>query len=213
VKLRSRAEGPHWRRGRTISFAARSAKRTTRHGPLQRLSGCTARWLGSAILAVLVEQNQSCDRRKKQPKKEPQPSISSCRLRPVGTKESKQVENHSFRCVVHDLYPALFMWRVTMRRKKCSLTVKLSSRTTPPDRRRGRTLSPRACGDPAAHHGPLQRLLGVTLASVLRAEMSERLHTFRVRTSLSPTPAQGRAANRDPRAWLRTPRGSAIVRT
>ena len=42
----------------------------------------------------------------------------------------------------------------------CGLTVKLRGRTTTPDKRRGRTLSPGACGaKPAAHHGPLQRLL------------------------------------------------------
>jgi len=43
----------------------------------------------------------------------------------------------------------------------CGLTVKLRGRTTTPDRRRGRTLSPSARGaKPQAHHGPLQRLLG-----------------------------------------------------
>ena len=41
------------------------------------------------------------------------------------------------------------------------LTVKLRGRTTTPDRRRGRTLSPGARGaKPLTHHGPLQRLLG-----------------------------------------------------
>jgi hypothetical protein len=98
---------------------------------------------------------------------------------------------------------------------QCRLTVKLSGRTTTPDWRRGPTISSGTRGaKPQALHGPLQRLLGVTLVSVpLWAEMSERLHTFQVQTSLSPTPAQGRAAKRDARAWLGTPRGSAIVRT
>src|SRR5205085_5797067 len=42
------------------------------------------------------------------------------------------------------------------------LTVKLRGRTTTPDKRRGRTLSAGARGaKPQAHHGPLQRLLGV----------------------------------------------------
>src|SRR5947208_2308210 len=42
------------------------------------------------------------------------------------------------------------------------LTVKLRGRTTTPDERRGRTLSPSARGaEPPTPHGPLQRLLGV----------------------------------------------------
>src|SRR2546426_1123855 len=41
----------------------------------------------------------------------------------------------------------------------CGLTVKLSGRPTPPDKRRGRTLSSSARGaKPLTHHGPLQRL-------------------------------------------------------
>src|SRR2546430_181848 len=46
----------------------------------------------------------------------------------------------------------------------CLLTVKLRGRTTTPDERRGRTLSPRARGDTTAPHGPLQRLLGGVVA-------------------------------------------------
>src|SRR5947207_2627781 len=41
------------------------------------------------------------------------------------------------------------------------LTVKLSGRTQASDWSRGRTLSSRARGDTAEHHGPLQRLLEV----------------------------------------------------
>src|SRR5437763_13329987 len=42
----------------------------------------------------------------------------------------------------------------------CLLTVKLRGRTTTPDRRRGRTLSPGARGaKQTTPHGPLQRLL------------------------------------------------------
>ena len=112
----------------------------------------------TAILVVLVEQNQSCDWRKEQPKKEPQPSISFCGLRPVGAKESKQVENQSFRCVVHALLPALFKWRITVR-KGCGLTVKLRGRTEAPGRgaEGAQFLSARGA-KPQAHHGPLQRL-------------------------------------------------------
>jgi len=44
--------------------------------------------------------------------------------------------------------------------------VKLRGRTTTPDRRRGCTLSPGARGaQPPTPHGPLQRLLGVTLVT------------------------------------------------
>ena len=43
------------------------------------------------------------------------------------------------------------------------LTVKLRGRTTTPDMRRGCTLSLSARGaKPLTHHGPLQRLLGIT---------------------------------------------------
>jgi hypothetical protein len=50
--------------------------------------------------------------------------------------------------------------------------VKLRGRTTTPDKRRGRTLSPSARGaKQTPHHGPLQRLLGVTL--VLRSRLLE----------------------------------------
>jgi len=46
------------------------------------------------------------------------------------------------------------------------LTVKLRGRTTTPDKRRGRTLSPGARGaKQATHHGPLERLLEVTLTT------------------------------------------------
>lgn len=81
-----------------------------------RSSDRTGCWMRTRILAVLVEQDQPCDRRKEQPEKEPQPSVSSCGLRPVGAKEAEQVENHSFRCVVHCCLLALFrghlgLWR------------------------------------------------------------------------------------------------------
>ena len=65
---------------------------------------------------------------------------------------------------------------------------------------RGRTISSRARGDTTELHGPLQRWLGVTLLSAPLAERSERLHTFQVQTSLSPTPAHGTAADLDLRA-------------
>src|SRR6266478_4790115 len=43
------------------------------------------------------------------------------------------------------------------------LTVKLRGRTTASDKHRGRTLSPSARGaNQTTHHGPLQRLLGVS---------------------------------------------------
>src|SRR5438105_1401993 len=46
------------------------------------------------------------------------------------------------------------------------LTVNLRGRTTTPDKRRGRTLSPGARGaKPLTHHGPLQRLLGAALCT------------------------------------------------
>ena len=48
--------------------------------------------------------------------------------------------------------------------RACALTVKLRGRTTTPDRRRGRTLSPGARGaKQTTYHGPLERLLEVTL--------------------------------------------------
>src|SRR5207237_9754057 len=55
---------------------------------------------------------------------------------------------------------ALATWR--------SLTVKLRGRTTTPDERRGRTLSPGARGaEPPTPHGPLQRLLDSMLQLLL----------------------------------------------
>src|SRR5438309_6527020 len=51
-------------------------------------------------------------------------------------------------------------WRIA----KCGLTVKVSGRAMPPDKRRGRTLTSSARGaKQTTHHGPLQRLLGGNL--------------------------------------------------
>ena len=56
----------------------------------------------------------------------------------------------------------------------CRLTVKLRGRTTTPDERRGRTLSPGARGaEPQAHHGPLQRLLEGERASAIIAHQRQ----------------------------------------
>src|SRR5207253_2326846 len=55
---------------------------------------------------------------------------------------------------------------LSLHRRIClrPLTVKLRGRTTTPDERRGRTLSPGARGaKPTTPHGPLQRLLGGNL--------------------------------------------------
>jgi hypothetical protein len=53
--------------------------------------------------------------------------------------------------------------RTLLKRQQACLTVKLRGRTTTPDERRGRTLSPGARGaKPLTHHGPLQRLLGIS---------------------------------------------------
>src|SRR5438132_187110 len=51
-------------------------------------------------------------------------------------------------------------WRIA----KCGLTVKVSGRAMPPDKRRGRTLTSSARGaKQTTLHGPLQRLLGGNL--------------------------------------------------
>src|SRR6267143_2649274 len=54
------------------------------------------------------------------------------------------------------------------RMDKCGLTVKLRGRTTMPDGRRRRTLSPDAGGaKPLTHHGPLERLLAAITAGFM----------------------------------------------
>src|SRR5207248_10844567 len=61
------------------------------------------------------------------------------------------------------------------------LTVKLRSRTTTPDERRGRTLSPGARGaKPTTPHGPLQPLLEVTVRYTIPAPHRHPLRQRRV---------------------------------
>jgi len=66
------------------------------------------------------------------------------------------------------------------------LTVKLRGRAEAPDWRRGRTLSPGARGaKPLAHHGPLQRLLGVAKVIIACGHGAPAQTTQRVAIPLS----------------------------
>ncbi len=64
-----------------------------------------------------------------------------------------------------------------MRHVRRRLTVKLRGRTTTPDERRGRTLSPSARGaKQTTHHGPLQRLLAAAhYFSAVRKSVTSKL--------------------------------------
>jgi len=60
--------------------------------------------------------------------------------------------------------PRLHLVRVSLCEESRRLTVKLRGRTEARRKRRGRTLSPRARGaKPQAPHGPLERLLGISI--------------------------------------------------
>src|SRR5437588_10440407 len=58
--------------------------------------------------------------------------------------------------------PRCVSWPECSRAQPCTLTVKLRGRPSTPDRRCGRILSLGArSAQPPAHHGPLERLLGI----------------------------------------------------
>src|SRR5882762_5312512 len=78
------------------------------------------------------------------------------------------------------------------------LTVKLRGRTTTPDERRGRTLSPGARGaKPQAPHGPLQRLLeDAFIEAAVRARNPERKPKSTARPVSRRPQTQGTAATK-----------------
>jgi hypothetical protein len=163
VKLRGRAQAPAKRRGRTLSFNARGAKQQAHHGSLQRLLDGTS--------PRPVDKYHACG--------DPTPHAGP---------ENKRID-----VFVHCNSGAASLWRdypasanAVDREAQtyqtcddatggdqalvhCRLTVKLRGRTTTPDRRRGRTLSPGARGaKQTTHHGPLQRLLEGSMAEWIR---------------------------------------------
>src|SRR5881227_2598500 len=162
MKLRGRPTTPDERRGRTISPGARGAQPPAHHGPFQR-------WLEDALNKPTVRARhlqrkpKLTDATNPDRPAEAQPRQSAAagaglawwpyRLPARAQAEALSEGSWPLRVESGSRPSGGFLLR--------PLTVKLSGRALPPDRRRGRTLSSGARGaQPQAHHGPLQRLLG-----------------------------------------------------
>ena len=165
VKLSGRPKECPARRTRTLSFARSERKRPRCHGPLQRL--------------LEDAQNQPTVRARLLQRKPRLPELAATAASASATPK-RRAENLA-QCArarqqrrTKGLCPGSSSLWLSLHSRFLArpLTVKLRGRTTTPDRRRGRTLSPGARGPKqTTHHGPLQRLLEGTI-SILATEMN-----------------------------------------
>jgi hypothetical protein len=161
VKLRGRTEAPDGAEGAQF-LSARGARQTTHHGPL--------RWLDDATVTDTssVRRSQSLKRVRIGALTVDAPTCAIEALnfitasRDLGQTEAPAVCEIPNRVCRRGA--ARFGTAVVHGGARRHLTVKLRGRTEAPDKRRGRTLSSRARGAKLqAPHGPLQRLLGISI--------------------------------------------------
>jgi len=165
VKLNGRAEAPDWRRGRTISSSARGAQPPAHHGPFQR-------WLEDALNKSTVRARHLQRKPKLTDGTNPHRPAEAQPRQSAATSAGLACWPHGLpaRAQTEALSEGSWLLRVESGSRPSGgfllrpLTVKLRGRVTTPDERRGRTLSSRARGaKQTTPHGPLQRLLEVTL--------------------------------------------------
>ncbi len=85
----------------------------------------------------------------------------------------------------------VYAWKSNREASLCDLTARLGDRAPASTTRRECNTIQRSRRTQIASHGRSKRWLGVTLLPAPLTERSERLHTFRGQTSLSPEPVQG----------------------